>query len=109
MFVKLIQVAERSFLDRAKSMSSDEFTTVQTYRDGYFLQPVILNVDNIVYFKRDSAIKAAMDEGKLPSDLLDSQEFTKIYISCSNNSNSSIVVVGDISSVAEKIMAVNSR
>ena len=106
MFVKLVQVMERSFLERAMPGKDAGYTTIQTYMDSYFLQPFVLNIDNIVYLRKDLAMKAALKEGKLPKDMLNEQEFTKIFMSCSSNSNSSMIVVGSVNSVLEKIVSV---
>jgi hypothetical protein len=105
MFVKLIQVVEKTFLDQMTTKITGEYKTLQTYKSGYTLQPVMLNVDNVVYFRSDDAMKLALSEGKMPENLSQDQEFTRIFVSCSNNSNSSMVVVGNVSSVLEKVIA----
>jgi len=111
MFVNLVQVLERTFLEKPKRKTVEGKTgeIIQSTSSGYSLQEVIININNILYLKDDLAGQILLEEDKLPENLHRKQEFTKLFMNSGSNSVSSLRIVGPKMSVLEKILQAQNR
>ena len=104
MFVDLVQVYENTFLE-ATDRGDEESRVTQSITSRYSLRTVSVNTNNILFIRDDDTMKNNLVRKKtLPPGLDLNQRFSKIFISGTNNSMSSIVVVGSRGVVIEKIM-----
>lgn len=69
---------------------------------SYHLQEVFINPNHIVYIRTASHLKHALNEGSLPGDLDNRQQFSTIHLS-RGTTGIDINVVGEPSAIREKI------
>ena len=70
--------------------------------ENFKLQEVFINPDHIVYIRDEPVMKQRLTEGKLPKGLDTRQSFSVIHLN-RGNTGLDITVVGDVSTVNEKI------
>ena len=99
MVVKLVEVCRASFAHT----NIDGNTT-----GNYTLKEVFLNPKHIVALREDEKMKERLVEGKINAQLDKRQEFTKVYVD-RGHAGFDITVVGNPSSVEEKISNTNKR
>ena len=77
---------------------------VEVYKkfDEYRLREIYLNPKHVVAMRQDDRMEYSLKEGKLPEELDDRQIFTKLYVD-RGNSGIDITVVGDLTTVKEKL------
>ena len=99
MVVKLVEVCRASF---AHTNIDGEAT------GNYTLREVFLNPEHIVALREDEKMKEKLVEGKINAELDKRQDFTKVYVD-RGHAGFDITVVGNPSSVEEKISNTNKR
>ena len=77
---------------------------VEVYKkfDEYRLREIYLNPKHVVAMRQDDRMQYSLKEGKLPEELDDRQIFTKLYVD-RGNSGIDVTVVGDLTTVKEKL------
>jgi len=77
---------------------------VEVYKkfDEYRLREIYLNPKHVVAMRQDDRMEYSLKEGKLPEELDDRQIFTKLYVD-RGNSGIDVTVVGDLTTVKEKL------
>lgn len=69
---------------------------------GYTLREVYINPEHVVCLREDRAAKKLLNEGMMPPDLDDRQEFTKIHLNRGQN-GIDITVVGNPTVVEDQL------
>ena len=77
---------------------------VEVYKqlNGYMLREVYVNPKHIVAMRQDDRMTTVLREGKLPDQLDQRQDFTKLYVD-RGNTGIDITVVGDLNTIKEKL------
>ena len=77
---------------------------VEVYKqlNDYMLREVYVNPKHIVAMRQDDRMNSVLKEGKLPDQLDQRQDFTKLYVD-RGNTGIDITVVGDLNTVKEKL------
>ena len=77
---------------------------VEVYKqlNDYLLREVYVNPKHIVAMRQDDRMTSVLKEGKLPDQLDQRQNFTKLYVD-RGNTGIDITVVGDLNTVKEKL------
>tara|TARA_R110002124_G_scaffold133789_1_gene296328 strand:+ start:439 stop:714 length:276 start_codon:yes stop_codon:yes gene_type:complete len=77
---------------------------VEVYKqlNGYMLREVYVNPKHIVAMRQDDRMTSVLKEGKLPDQLDQRQDFTKLYVD-RGNTGIDITVVGDLNTIKEKL------
>jgi hypothetical protein len=73
--------------------------------ENFKLQEVFINPDHIVYIRDEPIMKQRLTEGKLPEGIDTRQNFSIIHLN-RGNTGLDITVIGDVSTVNEKIRPV---
>ena len=90
--VRLIEVCEQS----ARASPSEI---------KYVLREVLVNPEYVVALRESAVFKERLKRGCFPEDLDKRQEFTKLQLNLgSGQSSATINIVGDMSTVAEKLL-----
>ena len=77
---------------------------VEVYKqlNDYMLREVYVNPKHIVAMRQDDRMPTVLREGKLPDQLDQRQDFTKLYVD-RGNTGIDITVVGDLNTIKEKL------
>jgi|TARA_R110002072_G_scaffold192841_2_gene349968 hypothetical protein len=77
---------------------------VEVYKqlNDYMLREVYVNPKHIVAMRQDDRMTTVLREGKLPDQLDQRQDFTKLYVD-RGNTGIDITVVGDLNTIKEKL------
>lgn len=77
---------------------------VEVYKQlsEYQLREVYVNPKHIVAMRQDDRMSSVLKEGQLPDQLDQRQAFTKLYVD-RGNTGIDITVVGDLSTIKEKL------
>ena len=77
---------------------------VEVYKqlNDYMLREVYVNPKHIVAMRQDDRMTIVLREGKLPDQLDQRQDFTKLYVD-RGNTGIDITVVGDLNTIKEKL------
>ena len=77
---------------------------VEVYKqlNDYMLREVYVNPKHIVAMRQDDRMTSVLREGKLPDQLDQRQDFTKLYVD-RGNTGIDITVVGDLNTIKEKL------
>ena len=77
---------------------------VEVYKqlNDYLLREVYVNPKHIVAMRQDDRMTSVLKEGKLPDQLDQRQNFTKLYVG-RGNTGIDITVVGDLNTIKEKL------
>jgi len=77
---------------------------VEVYKqlNDYMLREVYVNPKHIVAMRQDDRMTTVLKEGKLPDQLDQRQDFTKLYVD-RGNTGIDITVVGDLNTIKEKL------
>ena len=77
---------------------------VEVYKqlNDYMLREVYVNPKHIVAMRQDDRMTSVLKEGKLPDQLDQRQDFTKLYVD-RGNTGIDITVVGDLNTIKEKL------
>ena len=77
---------------------------VEVYKqlNDYLLREVYVNPKHIVAMRQDDRMTSVLKEGKLPDQLDQRQDFTKLYVD-RGNTGIDITVVGDLNTIKEKL------
>jgi|TARA_R110000796_G_scaffold142742_1_gene259275 hypothetical protein len=77
---------------------------VEVYKQlsEYQLREVYVNPKHIVAMRQDDRMSSVLKEGQLPDQLDQRQTFTKLYVD-RGNTGIDITVVGDLSTIKEKL------
>tara|TARA_R110000796_G_scaffold33453_1_gene86716 strand:- start:716 stop:991 length:276 start_codon:yes stop_codon:yes gene_type:complete len=77
---------------------------VEVYKqlNDYLLREVYVNPKHIVAMRQDDRMTSVLKEGKLPDQLDQRQNFTKLYVD-RGNTGIDITVVGDLNTIKEKL------
>ena len=77
---------------------------IEVYKqlNDYLLREVYVNPKHIVAMRQDDRMNSVLKEGKLPDQLDQRQDFTKLYVD-RGNTGIDITVVGDLNTVKEKL------
>jgi hypothetical protein len=76
-----------------------------TIRD-YALRTIYINPDHVVCLREDDATGRLLKEGRLPAQLDERQEFTKIVLN-RGTQGQEITVVGPVASIHKKLFETN--
>ena len=68
----------------------------------FHLREVYVNPKHVVAMRQDDRMLANLNEGLLPSQLNESQAFTKLYVD-RGNTGIDITVVGDLANVKDRL------
>ena len=77
---------------------------IEVYKqlNDYLLREVYVNPKHIVAMRQDDRMNSVLKEGKLPDQLDQRQDFTKLYVD-RGNTGIDITVVGDLNTIKEKL------
>ena len=77
---------------------------IEVYKqlNDYLLREVYVNPKHIVAMRQDDRMTSVLKEGKLPDQLDQRQNFTKLYVD-RGNTGIDITVVGDLNTIKEKL------
>ena len=77
---------------------------VEVYKIGneYRLREIYVNPEHIVAMRQDSRMSGRLEEGQLPHDLDEMQEFTKLYLD-RGQLGIDVSVIGDLQSIKGKL------
>ena len=67
----------------------------------FSLRNVVLNRDNVVLLREDRVIKNLHESDELKLGLSELQDFTRVYLSCSERTTSFITVVGNLTLIGQ--------
>jgi len=80
----------------------------QSTRENFSLREVFINPEHVVCVRTDPTFKRKLMEGILPETLDNRQEFSRIYLN-RGQVGLDVVVVGDASSIEEKLNIGNKK
>ena len=101
-FVLLTEIFEESSAEISRpSRDKSGNKKVNLGLNKFSLRNVVLNKSNVVLLREDKYTKRLHEEGTLNLGLSELQEFTRIYLSCSERTTSFITVVGNLTLIGQ--------